>query len=150
MIFDTLANLELYTKIVPNLPAAIEVMDRGDVYTDKEGVYPTPNPKVTYQIKEFNSSVKPGLFEMHKNKTVLEIVLSGRDLLSLAWRENKDQLVSYDKEKDLAMVDGDPIAVYQGEEGRFAIFLPGEPYRLGVSATGESDKVKRITFFIED
>ncbi|MFA7189103.1 MAG: YhcH/YjgK/YiaL family protein [Sphaerochaetaceae bacterium] len=150
MIFDTLANLELYVPAVPHMKTVIETMDRGDLYKEEPGAYKTPEPNVTYLITEFETSNKSDPFMFHKNTTVIEIVLSGHDLLSIAWRENRDQLLAYDKATDTGTIDGDPIAVYQGEEGRFAVFFPGEPYRLGVSSSGQPDKVKRVVFRIAD
>lgn len=150
MIFDTLANLELYKPVVPGLETVIEVMDRGDVYSEEAGTYPTRNPQVTYLVTEFNSKTKAEPFLLHKNTTVVEITLSGHDLMSYAWRENKDRIIAFDKGTDTGTVDGDPIAVFHGEEGRFAVFFPGEPYKVGVSSSGQEDKLKRVVFRIQD
>lgn len=150
MIFDTLANLELYIPMVPHMKTVIDLMDRGEVYKDQPGAYGTPDSNVTYLVTEIEAGNQPGPFMFHRNTTVVEIVLSGHDLFSLAWRENKDSTIGYDNATDTGTLDGDPIAVFQGEEGRFAVFFPGEPYRLGVSSSGQTDKVKRIVFRIAD
>lgn len=150
MVFDTLENLEIYIPLVPHMKAVVEEMDRGDVYRKAPGVYTTPDPAVTYEVAELQATTKAGPYLFHKHRTEVLVVLEGADLLSLAWRENQDLLISYDKESDTGEVDGDPIAVFQGEEGRFAVFFPGEPHRIGVSSTGERDLVRRVAFRIEE
>lgn len=150
MIFDTLANMEMYRNLIPGMQTVIDVMDRGDVYKQEPGIYKTPDSRISYIITEIEAGTAPTPFMFHKETTVIEIVLSGHDLMSLAWRENRDRLISYDKTTDSGTIDGDPIAVYQSEEGRFAVFFPGEPYRIGVSSSGMPDKVKRVAFRIKD
>ena len=150
MVFDTLSNLELYLKLVPEIKTIIEVMDRGDIYRDKPGDYTTPDKDITYLITEFETSGQIKPFICHKHTTVIEIVLEGQDLMSLAWRENQNFQLKYDEKSDFMAVDGDPIAAFTAATGRFAIFFPGEPYRNGISVEKENQKVKRVVFKIKD
>ncbi|MDD4083296.1 MAG: YhcH/YjgK/YiaL family protein [Sphaerochaetaceae bacterium] len=150
MVFDTLENLELYIKLVPEIKTITDVLDRGDIYREKPGFYTTPEENVSYLITEFDTSGEAKPFICHKNTTVLEIVLSGQDLMSLAWRENQERQIKYDSKTDLMTLDGDPIAAFTAIPGRFAIFFPGEPYRNGIAVEKENESVKRVVFTIKD
>lgn len=150
MIFDTLSNLELYRPVVAGLQSVIDEMDRGDIYRLAPGSYMTADGKIPYIITEFDAYTERRPYMFHKSTTVVEIVLSGHDVMGIAWRENRDRTTGYDTKTDTGTLDGDPIGVFHGEEGRFAVFFPGEPYSLGMTPSGLPEKVKRVVFLLKE
>lgn len=149
MIFDTLSNLEHYAGVVPQLKTVAEAMDHDDVYDLPKGRYKTPKDEVSYEVVEYSSANNQQMFCFHKNKTVVQIILEGKELLSTSWRELANQAKIYDKITDTGFFDAEPISVLQGAQGRFSVFLPGEPYKSGVSDATESP-VKKVIFTINE
>lgn len=147
MLFDTLENLELYLPVLPELQAVIEVMDKGDVYTMKDGVYPTSNPEVSYRIDSYQSGAEGTPYLIHRKTTVLMILLEGEELESLTWREAAKDATPYDSATDQCTCDGDPLVVIHAAVGRFCVFYPGEPHRSGLPVVNPAS-CKRVTFLI--
>lgn len=149
MIFDTLENLEMYIPVLPQLKTIAEAMDHDNVYELAPGKYKTPNENVSYEICEYTSSASDKPFEFHKNTTVVEIVLSGCELMSTTWRELKDQASAFDKKTDTGVFPSEPVTVLQAAQGRFAVFFAGEPYKTGISYA-EPVSVKKIIFRVDE
>ncbi|MCR4677040.1 MAG: YhcH/YjgK/YiaL family protein [Sphaerochaetaceae bacterium] len=149
MIFDILGKLEMYIPVLPKLRTVIDAMDHDDVYDREKGKYTTPDPDVTYEITTYTPSSAAQPFVFHKHHTMVEIVLSGAELMSTTWRELKDEALAYDKKTDTGVFTAEPLSVFQGAQGRFAVFFAGEPYKCGVS-DGSTSPVKKITFKIKD
>lgn len=149
MIFDTLENLEVYIPLVPQLRAVADAMDHDDIYEKECGRYTTPDKKVMYEVIMHRSSSADSPFCFHKAHTVVEIVLSGQELMSTSWRELQRTCRNFDESSDTGYFIGEPVSALQASQGRFALFLPGEPYKSGVSS-GECTIVKKVVFTIED
>ena len=149
MIFDTLENLELYIPVVPQLRVVADALDHDEIYDKPAGIYKTPDKDVTYQVQNITTSSADVPFTVHKNTTVVSIVLSGQELCSTTWRELKDQVVCFDSKSDTGVFTAEPISALQAAQGRFALFLPGEPYKTSVSI-GESSFVKKVIFRIRE
>ena len=149
MVFDTLDQLEAYIPVLPAIRAVADTMDHDELYDKAPGKYSTRDPDVTYTISEYLTSSADKPFQYHKDHSVVEIVLSGQELMSTSWRELKKQSLSYDKEADVGFLEGEPLSVLQASQGRFAVFFPGEPYKSGVAA-GSPSPVKKAVFRIKD
>lgn len=147
MIFDTLSNLELYVPVVPQLRTVIEAMDHDNVYDLPKGHYTTPDPAVTYDVVEIVGTDAKVPFHFHKHKTIIEIVLSGKELQSTSWREMCHQCDVYNKNTDIGLFNAEPISALQGAQGRFAVFLSGEPYKTGVS-DGSEEIIRKAVFSV--
>lgn len=150
MLCDSLEHLELYYPLVPRLQTVVEVMDKGDVYDMEPGAYQTKDPRVRYLISSYETDAKDHPYEIHRRTTDVVIMLSGEELMSVSWREAvKEADTPYNKEEDVQYTTGEPITVWHAAQGRFAIFLPGEPHKEGV-AIGLPSKVKKVVFKIYD
>ena len=149
MVFDTLDQLEMYIPVLPSIRLIADIMDHDDLYSLPCGTYKTKDEKVSYTITEYMTSAADRPFEYHTNCSILMIVLKGQELLSTSWREMKKESLSFDREKGLGFVQGEPISVLQATQGRFVVFFPGEPYKSGV-AMGESAPVKKVVFKVEE
>ena len=149
MVFDTLDQLEMYIPVLPSIRLIADIMDHDDLYEMPCGTYRTKDNKVSYTISEYMTSTSDRPFEYHTDCCILSVVLKGQELLSTSWREMKKESLSFDREKGLGFVQGEPISVLQATQGRFAVFFPGEPYKSGVAA-GESALVKKVVFRVEE
>lgn len=149
MIFDTLENLEMYIPVLPQIKTVAEAMDHDNIYDIGCGKYKTPDENVTYEVSEYLTAESDKPFVFHKKTTVVEIVLSGSELMSTTWRELKDGAPAFDKKTDTGIFAAEPITVLQAAQGRFAVFFAGEPYKSGI-ANGNSAMVKKVVFCIDE
>ena len=149
MIFDTLANLETYAATVPQLRTVAQAMDHDNVYDAAPGHYTTPDPNLEYEVLVYKTQPGNGQFEFHKHHTYVEIVLEGNELMSTTWRELKDTAQVYSSSNDTGFFNSEPLSVLRASQGRFALFLPGEPFCTGIR-TDESDAVKKVVFKINE
>ncbi len=149
MIFDTLSNLETYAAVIPSLVSVAEAMDHDDIYSLSPGVYNTPNPRVSYAVSETSTTASDQPFRFHRKRTVVEIVLSGEELVSTSWRELCEKDGRYSKDTDTGFLNAEPVSAFRASQGRFFAFLPGEPYKSGVSGV-ESGPVRRVVFTISE
>ena len=149
MIFDTLENLETYAGTVPQLRTVAQAMDHDSVYDLPCGHYTTPDQDVSYDVIEYTTNTSGGHFEYHKHHTYVEIVLSGQELMSTTWRELKDSEGRYNARTDTGFFTSEPLCAVQAAQGRFALFLPGEPFCTGVSA-GDIRTVRKAVFTIKE
>ncbi len=149
MIFDTLDQLETYIPVLPALRVIADTLDHDELYDKAPGKYSTRDPKVTYTISEYMTGSADKPFEYHLEHTDVMVVLSGQELMSTSWRELKNQSESFDKKADVGFFQAEPVSVLQAAQGRFAVFLPGEPHKSG-GALGEPAPVKKAVFKILD
>lgn len=150
MVFDNLEKMEMYLPVLPKLQKVIDILDRGEVYEQADGHYTTDDPDVRYFISSYETTTAPGPFEIHKRDTDVQIVLSGKELLALTWRELASTAGAYDEKKDAAFFEGgDPTIVIEGIPGRFVVFLPGEPHKACVAA-GEPATVRKLVFKLKE
>ena len=150
MIFDNLENLETYLGTIPQLKTVAQALDHDEIYDKEPGIYTTPDKNVTYQISVYKTSPGTGIFEFHKKHTYVEIVLSGKELISTGWRELKKNATSYNESSDCGFFQSEMLCVIRLAQGRFSAFLPGEAFCPGVSEDSEGETVKKVVFKIRE
>jgi YhcH/YjgK/YiaL family protein len=143
MIYDTLSNLYLYSPLVPQIQTIVALLKKEDLNDKEPGEYSLPIGKSHYTISDCNASLEHTRFEMHKENTVICIMLDGSAQMVLTWREHARGL-PYDPVKDLVLLEGDPTGVINGTKGHFVIFFPGEPFKIGNSLEIEKSVKKAI------
>jgi YhcH/YjgK/YiaL family protein len=148
MVYDSLANLPNYTKLIPMLASAIQVLDRPDFPLAPAGSFRTDIPGIDCTIVEQVPLEQEMRFTVHRETTVLEVILQGKELMALTWREH-GSVATVDEQTDKGYLEGDPTAVIHAEPGNFVIFLPGEPYRDGVPAE-QGTSVRKAVFLLKD
>lgn len=149
MVFDSLDQLETYIPVVPALRLIADIMDHDDLYEMECGSYKSKDSKVSYTISEYVTSSAGRPFEYRKDLTEVHIVLKGQELMSTSWRELKSQSDSYSEKDDIGFFQAEPVSVFQATQGRFVVFMPGEPHRTGV-CMGEPSVVKKVVFKVSD
>ena len=108
--FDTLAELEAYAQVFPEVSIIITVMDRSLPYEAEPGRYDTPEKSdVRYIVDEFLTSDKGFASHDCGEKRVMEIVLDGEEVVS---------------------VDG---SAFHLAEGRFLIYPADSQIKRGVA-----------------
>ncbi|MBU5360093.1 YhcH/YjgK/YiaL family protein [Enterococcus raffinosus] len=127
MIIDAVANLHHYTKLFPNIPEALEAMNRieqqefGKKYFF-EGGYFFFQEGATKPIEETQ-------FEAHRNFVDLQIVLEGEEYI--AWNKIDDltEAIPYNAEKDVQKFTGKDAHKMKMSEGMAYICFPWDGHK---------------------
>ena len=141
MIYDTLNNLPNYLGVSDNLNTVIEYIMARDITTLPAGRTRIDGEKAVVTV----STVTPltsdkALFQRHDNHITLETDLDGSELFEVSLAE-----LTPTKPTDEAT---DTTVAGMLCEGRFALYLAGEPYKSGLKAQG-CGKLKKAVFSIE-
>ena len=129
MIYDTLNNLPNYLGVSDNLDTVIEYIMARDINT----VTPLTSDKA--------------LFQRHDNHITLETDLDGSELFEVSLAELTPTKPTDEATDTTVGTAGTSIAGMLCE-GRFALYLAGEPYKSGLKAQG-CGKLKKAVFSIE-
>ena len=131
MITDTLANLARYRGLHKNLDTAIAWLAGHDVTALPLGRTVIDGEAVFVNVMEAELRDAEGAtFEYHRRYADLQIDLTGAERWD--WAAAGTPLVShapYDPDSDAGLGAGPEQATGMLGEGRFALFLPGEPHK---------------------
>ena len=138
MIYDTLNNLPNYLGMSDNLDAVIEFVMARDINSDKAVVTVST---VTPQTSD------KALFQRRDAHLTLETDLEGSELFEVSLGELTPTRPT-DEAADLTVGTAGTSIAGMLCEGRFALYLAGEPYKSGLKAQG-CGKLKKAVFSIE-
>ena len=136
MIYDTLNNLPNYLGVSDNLDTVIEYIMARDITTLPAGRTRIDGEKAVVTV----STVTPltsdkALFQRHDNHITLETDLDGSELFEVSLAELTPTKPTDEATDTTVGTAGTSIAGMLCE-GRFALYLAGEPYKSGLKAQG--------------
>jgi biofilm protein TabA len=145
MIVDALANAHLYRALHPRLAAAFDYLASFDPATP-DGKYPVDEDRVHVLVQSY--ATKPAAekkWESHRRYLVVQYIVAGRELITVAPIAALDGATPYNDAKDMINYRGafGGASTLYLEGGQFAIFLPGDGHQPGV-AVGESADVRKV------
>ncbi len=147
MIFDTLNNLPNYLGMSSHLDAAIEYIMARDITTLPEGRTRISGDQVTVEVRTMTP--QPGEkvdFACREGRLTLVTDLAGSEMFEVSLG---DFAVKKPAEGEAPAHGSAPTsAAGMLSEGRFVLFLAGEPYKVGVKAQG-CGKIKQAVFLID-
>ena len=146
MIFDTLNNLPNYLGISPNLDTAIEFIMARDIAALPEGTTRLDGGAVTAEVRTLTPQSGDKLdFACSDGCLTLLTDLAGSEMFEVSLG---DFAVKKPAAGDAPAFGSAPTsAAGMLCEGRFALFLAGEPYKAGIKAQG-CGKVRQAAFLI--
>ena len=141
MIYDTLNNLPNYLGLTDNLDTVIEYVMARDINTLPTG----DNAVVTVSTVTPQASEKAA-FVRHDAHLTLETDLEGSELFEVSLGEFSPTKPT-DEAADTTVGSAGTSIAGMLCEGRFALYLAGEPYKSGLKAQG-CGKLKKAVFSI--
>ena len=137
MIYDTLNNLPNYLGMSENLDAVIEFVMARDINNLPAGKTRILGPQTSDKA----------LFQRRDSHLTLETDLEGSELFEVSLGELTPTKPT-DEAADLTVGTAGTSIAGMLCEGRFALYLAGEPYKSGLKAQG-CGKLKKAVFSIE-
>ena len=147
MIYDTLNNLPNYLGLTDNLDTVIEYVMARDINTLPTGKtrIDGDNAVVTVSTVTPQASEKAA-FVRHDTHLTLETDLEGSELFEVSLGEFSPTKPT-DEATDTTVGNAGTSIAGMLCEGRFALYLAGEPYKSGLKAQG-CGKLKKAVFSI--
>lgn len=148
MIYDTLNNLPNYLGMSENLDAVIEFVMARDINNLPAGKTRILDEKAVVTVSTVTP--QPGdkaPFVCRDNHLTLEIDLEGSELFEVSLGEFSPTKPT-DEAADITVGSAGTSIAGMLCEGRFALYLAGEPYKSGLKAQG-CGKLKKAVFSIE-
>lgn len=147
MIYDTLNNLPNYLGMSDNLDTVIEYIMARDITTLTPGRTVIDGERAYVTVANLTPRTGDKAdFEVHQNALTLQTDLEGSELFEVSLGELTPKK-PYDPETDTAYGSAATSIAGMLCEGRFALFLAGEPFKPTLKAQG-CGKVKKATFTI--
>ncbi len=148
MIYDTLNNLPNYLGVSDNLDTVIEYIMARDITTLPAGRTRIDGDKAVVTVSTVTPQTSDkALFQRHDNHITLETDLDGSELFEVSLAELTPTKPTDEAADTTVGTAGTSIAGMLCE-GRFALYLAGEPYKSGLRAQG-CGKLKKAVFSIE-
>ena len=148
MIYDTLNNLPNYLGMSDNLDAVIEFVMARDINNLPAGKTRINGDKAVVTVCTVTPQTSDkALFQRRDNHLTLETDLEGSELFEVSLGELTPTKPA-DEAADLTVGTAGTSIAGMLCEGRFALYLAGEPYKSGLKAQG-CGKLKKAVFTME-
>ena len=148
MIYDTLNNLPNYLGMSDNLDAVIEFVMARDINNLPAGKTRIDGDKAVVTVSNVTPQTSDkALFQRRDDHLTLETDLEGSELFEVSLGE-LTPTKPIDEAADLTVGTAGTSIAGMLCEGRFALYLAGEPYKSGLKAQG-CGKLKKAVFSIE-
>ena len=142
MIHDSLSNLMQYAPILDGIDQISNVL--ANAYED--GNYEIG--RLSVKVESYLPSGFSGSFRAHESATTVVVMLEGEELFGLTYSE-RCKGVARDEKDWLTIYDSPIKAVVTAKKGRFTVFLPREPYTLGIACTNSPTAVRRMIIVLQ-
>ena len=147
MIYDTLNNLPNYLGMSENLDTVIEYVMARDINTLPAGKTRIDGDKAVVTVSTVTPQVsEKAPFVRHDTHLALETDLEGSELFEVSLGEFSPTKPA-DEAADITVGSAGTSIAGMLCEGRFALYLAGEPYKSGLKAQG-CGKLKKAVFSI--
>ena len=145
MIYDTLNNLPNYLGMSDNLDAVIEFVMARDINNLPAGKTRIDGDKAVVTVSTVTPQTSDkALFQRRDDHLTLETDLEGSELFEVSLGELTPTKPT-DEAADLTVGTAGTSIAGMLCEGRFALYLAGEPYKSGLKAQG-CGKLKKAVF----
>lgn len=148
MIYDTLNNLPNYLGLCESLDSVIEFIMARDINNLPAGKTRIDGEKAVVTVSTVTPQTsEKASFVRHENHLTLETDLEGSELFEVSLGDFAPTKPT-DEAADLTVGNAGTSIAGMLCEGRFALYLAGEPYKSGLKAQG-CGKLKKAVFSME-
>jgi YhcH/YjgK/YiaL family protein len=145
MIIDKIENASKYLNINKNLNKALEKMKKEDFSKIEEGRYEIDGEKIFMLVQNYNTKdEKYSRWESHFKYMDIQYVFKGTEIIKYA-HVNELRTMEHDSNKDICFWEGEGDSLTL-TSGTFAIFMPDDAHKPGISSKSGANSVKKIVF----
>ncbi|MBR6298743.1 MAG: YhcH/YjgK/YiaL family protein [Candidatus Gastranaerophilales bacterium] len=145
MIFDRLNNSKQYFILGEKFKKAFDFLNNTDLKNIKEGRYEIDANEIYANVQGLTTKQKSEKkWEVHKDYIDIQYVIKGQEAMGYGILEDFEEVIPYNKEKDVAFLDTEKEYNYINvAEGEFVIFYPNDVHAPMLSVTDAQD-IKKV------
>ena len=146
MIVDSLNNSKLYFDGESLFGKGFEFIKKAVAENYPVGKYEIDGDKVYAMVQEYNTkATTEGRFEAHRKYADIQYVISGMEIMEYVHLAKVDDDTDYDGDKDIVFFKyDDPATNVVVSDGDFAVFMPEDVHKPGISHDGKFSPIKKI------
>lgn len=144
MIFDNLKNACIYYGLGENFKKGFEFLKTADLTSLPVGKYEIDGKNVYLSVSEYNTKDQPTDFEAHDLYADIQYIISGKERIDYAERQDCLPSVPYNAEKDIVKISADSFTPVRIKAGEFAVFFPEDAHRPNVTDGENSFNKKAV------
>lgn len=147
MIIDQIDNIDRYRGFAKGLDILIDWMAAHDFKALEVGSHPIMGKKVFANVMEPTTRpLDDAHYEVHARYYDVQVDVRGREAFKVAQGETT-QVKEFDAAEDFGLLDAEACIDGDLDEGRFAIFVPGEAHMPTLQFPGDgAQPIKKICF----
>jgi YhcH/YjgK/YiaL family protein len=145
MIFDTIENYKLYTKLSPQIAKALKLAAETDFENMPDGKYPVDSDKLYYLVQRYQTKSPAEKLEAHKKYIDIQFIAQGTEQIGCAATNYLSLHTPYSEEKDVEFYHADNRkTLLNMTKGDFVIFWPTDAHMPGYQVNKPEDVLKIV------
>lgn len=146
MVFDTLENCKLYYGINKNMEKAFDFIKKAVDENYAAGKYEIDGKDIFASVQEYETaSFEEKKFEGHRNYLDIQFIVSGTENMKSAFVDDVKTKIEYNDEKDVEFFeDTHKCADFDVNKNQYAIFLPSDIHKPGLSPKDGKSEIKKV------
>lgn len=147
MIVDQIAHIDRYRGLQKGLDVLIDWLGAHDFRALETGSHPILGDQVFANVMAPTTRpLSEAHYEVHARYFDVQMDISGREAFKVAQGETVE-VTAFDAEQDFGLCDSAACIDGDLDEGRFAIFVPGEPHMPTLQFAGDGPQaIKKVCF----
>jgi len=145
MVFDTIGNFRLYSKLSPQIANALKIAAQTDFEKVPDGRYEVDSNKLYYLVQRYKTKPRMGKIEAHRQYIDIQLIAKGAEQIGYGLANRLKQHTLYSEEKDVEFffVNGD-VTFLNMTKGDFAIFWPSDAHMPGCQISNPEEVLKVV------
>lgn len=131
MIYDSIAHLDAYDRLHPNLVKGLRLLAQPGLADQADGTYQVDGDKLYYFLQSYETKAVNDHPEAHKHYADIMMMLEGQERIGVAPLESVVD-TGERPEGDIRFYSGETVPILLKED-RFAVFLPGDAHAPGIA-----------------
>lgn len=146
MILGNVNDISSMIELNPKFVTAVESALKLSPLSLKEGSYPIDGDNIFMNVMSLTTQpAENKKFELHQSYIDIQIILQGEERMDFATLHQAITPDEYNEKDDYQLCE--QVTLEQSvvvKEGMFAIFMPNEPHKPGVSVNATISSVKKV------
>jgi YhcH/YjgK/YiaL family protein len=149
MVFDSIKNYKLYTKLSPRIAQALKIAAETDFNKLENDKYPVDGDNLFYTVQRYKTGPTLEKVEAHRKYIDIQLMANGQERMGVDSITGLKNVDPYSKEKDIEFFKAEKsISYIDMPQGSFVILWPGDAHMPGRQIDQPQD-VTKIVFKVK-
>jgi len=149
MIFDTIENNRIYTKLSPRISKAMKIAAETDFEKLADGKYEVDGDNLFYIVQRYKTGPVKDKVETHQKYIDLQFIAKGVETIGYAHAEGLKEAIAYDESREVGFFHAEnDVTFLNMKAGSFTIFWPNDAHMPGCQTNKPGD-VTKVVFKIK-